>query len=388
MTTIIQTAQTSQTTGARTPQAGKAYDLAANAGQTTRIKAGNCQQFQLIDSTTQLAPKNLRSKRVGDDLEIYNAGNLSAQPDLIIEAYYSQTAALLGEQSNGDLRAYVNPSDSASKDLNQLIKNVNSPIGLSADSASAICAAPAPSDTGSLPNTAGLIGAGTLITSVLAWAAGKGDSGAAATTVIPNQPPIVSVGQSSVPKEGDALQGQTILTASAIHKDGSLPNTSRPIVFALAPNSDPKNHYAIDPATGAVTLTAAGAAWVNGGDNLPTLIVQAKDGTGTTTTVAMPATLTVNDAPVLSLSSPAIPVEGSAVAGQTVLTGNATDEEGNSVTYSLVAGSNAAGYYAINPVTGAVTLTAAGAALVNAGGSLPNIQVSASDGTAVTGHNS
>jgi flagellar basal body rod protein FlgG len=394
MTTLIQTVQTASNTSnaaAASAPTGKAYDLAANAGQTTRIKAGNCQQFQLIDSTTQLAPKNLRSKRLGDDLEIYNAGNLSAQPDLIIEAYYSQTANLLGEQAAGDLRAFVHTNDTASKDLNQLLNNTNSPIGLSADSASGICAPILPNNAAqainTIPsfNTAGSLGIGALLGSIAILASDNSPGKPTPPAPLSNQPPIVTFSSALAPKEGDASQGQTLLSASATHKDGSLPTTSRPIVFALAPNSDPQSYFAIDSATGTVTLTAAGAAHINGGGSLPALQVTANDGTGqSTASVAMPATTTVNDAPVLYLSSPTAPLEGSAIAGQAVLTASATDEEGSAITYSLVAGSNAAGYYAINPVTGAVTLTAAGAAHINAGGSLPAVQVSATDGAAVT----
>ena len=92
----------------------------------------------------------------------------------------------------------------------------------------------------------------------------------------------------------------------------------------------------------------------------------------------------VNDPPVLSLSTPPTLTEGAATAGQIISIASATDADGDAVTFSLTPGSAAAvsGFFAIDPVTGVVTLTAAGAAHVNAGSDLPDVAVSVSDGTA------
>ena len=91
----------------------------------------------------------------------------------------------------------------------------------------------------------------------------------------------------------------------------------------------------------------------------------------------------LNDAPVLTFASTtASIVENSATAGMLITDGNATDVEGDALTYSLTTGSAAlsSGYYLIDATTGAVTLTAAGATWVNAGNNLPIVSVTVSDG--------
>ena len=74
-------------------------------------------------------------------------------------------------------------------------------------------------------------------------------------------------------------------------------------------------------------------------------------------------------------------------SGATVGTVAATDPENNALTFSITGG-NSNGWYAINPTTGAITLTAAGAASVaNDYEQNPNTQtltVAVSDGTNTT----
>ena len=92
------------------------------------------------------------------------------------------------------------------------------------------------------------------------------------------------------------------------------------------------------------------------------------------------ASLPLNDAPVLSLTTPATPVEGSAAAGNLISTASATDEDTPQANLVFSLTNNPGGVYAI-AANGAVTLTAAGAALVNAGGDLPPVEVTVTDGT-------
>ena len=101
--------------------------------------------------------------------------------------------------------------------------------------------------------------------------------------------------------------------------------------------------------------------------------------TGTTAGASAPPSTASNNAPVLSLTAPPTLTEGAASAGQAITAASATDEDGDPLTYSL---NNTDGYYAINATTGLVTLTAAGAALVNAGSDLPPVSVTVSDGQA------
>lgn len=76
-----------------------------------------------------------------------------------------------------------------------------------------------------------------------------------------------------------------------------------------------------------------------------------------------------------------------AATGATLGTATATDPDGNAITFSITAG-NANSWFAIDPSTGVITLTAAGqASLANDFETTPNLQtltVSASDGSAAT----
>ena len=58
-----------------------------------------------------------------------------------------------------------------------------------------------------------------------------------------------------------------------------------------------------------MTLTALGAAQVNAGLDLPAVAVTVTDGISPVTgSVAVPVTTDINDAPVLSLTTPATPL--------------------------------------------------------------------------------
>ncbi|MBD3897837.1 cadherin repeat domain-containing protein, partial [Halomonas sp. ML-15] len=75
-------------------------------------------------------------------------------------------------------------------------------------------------------------------------------------------------------------------------------------------------------------------------------------------------------------------LEGLAEEGNEVATVTASsDPLGEGLTYGLTDGSDPNGYYTIDPATGTVTLTAAGAEHVNDGGDLPTVDVIATDGS-------
>ena len=108
------------------------------------------------------------------------------------------------------------------------------------------------------------------------------------------------------------------------------------------------------------------------------------DGSLTDTATLTITVSSVNDAPVLSFTNTLTNIaENSAMAGMVVTDANATDAEGEMLTYSL---NNMDGYYSIDPATGIVTLTQAGADWVKAGNDLPAVSVTVTDGTTpVTG---
>ncbi|WP_390342602.1 tandem-95 repeat protein [Variovorax boronicumulans] len=155
-----------------------------------------------------------------------------------------------------------------------------------------------------------------------------------------------------------------------------------------------------DPSHGTVTVNADGTytyvpnADFNGTDSFT---VTVSDGHGGTTTSTVNVTINpVNDAPVF-VDGGGTPVDSATgyvfgydenrTAGTVLGTVQATDVDSATVTYSILSG-NDNGYFAIDPLTGAISLTAAGAAaFVNdyeAGANAHSLVVGASDGTITT----
>lgn len=194
-----------------------------------------------------------------------------------------------------------------------------------------------------------------------------------------NDAPVLTVTLDNAVKNGitenSATEGMTIATSSATDEEGN------DLTYSLTDNTD--GYYAIDEATGKVTLTEKGANYVNAGNDLPNFTVQVSDGNSTASkAVDAPATTDVNDAPVLTLTPEAVVTsgftQGQANAGDLIATATATDEDGDKVTITLEGNDNPA-YFAIDEATGKITLTEAGAQFVNEGNNLPEITVKADD---------
>ena len=206
----------------------------------------------------------------------------------------------------------------------------------------------------------------------------SGSNSASCTAYVPatidvNDAPVLSLSTPPTLTEGTAVAGQIISTATATDEDKDV------LTFSLTNN--PGAVYAINATTGVVSLTAAGALQVNLGNDLPPVAVTVTDGIAPVSkSVNVPLTIDVNDAPVLSLSTPPTLTEGTAVAGQIISTATATDEDKDVLTFSLT--NNPGAVYAINATTGVVSLTAAGALQVNLGNDLPPVAVTVTDGIA------
>ncbi|QOF76727.1 tandem-95 repeat protein [Variovorax sp. 38R] len=155
-----------------------------------------------------------------------------------------------------------------------------------------------------------------------------------------------------------------------------------------------------DPAHGTVTVNPDGTYTYTPGANFngtDSFTVTVSDGHGGTTTSTVNVTINpVNDAPVFvdGGGTPVNTTDGyvfgydeNRPAGTVLGTVRATDVDSATVTYSILSG-NDNGYFAIDPVTGAISLTAAGAAaFVNdfeAGANAHSLVVGANDGTVTT----
>ncbi|MBA1291656.1 retention module-containing protein, partial [Pseudomonas japonica] len=99
--------------------------------------------------------------------------------------------------------------------------------------------------------------------------------------------------------------------------------------------------------------------------------------TNTGATGSLDLTVTaVNDAPTIAVTASTI-TENSAEAGTVAANFATNDVDGDAVTVDFTAGTNADGYYAI--IGSTVVLTAAGAAYVNAGNTLPEVDLTVRD---------
>ncbi|MEZ9893560.1 cadherin repeat domain-containing protein, partial [Vibrio lentus] len=96
-------------------------------------------------------------------------------------------------------------------------------------------------------------------------------------------------------------------------------------------------------------------------------------------------TVDVNDPLVITIDSIATLTEDAVSAGTQVAELSATDEDGGDIQFSLTDDTN--NYFNIDEDSGVVTLTAAGAAHVNAGNDLPDFNVKAESTTGNTSEN-
>ena len=147
---------------------------------------------------------------------------------------------------------------------------------------------------------------------------------------------------------------------------------------------DDTTNYAIDPTSGVITLTTAGAKIVNDGGDLPDYKVSAASSTGDTGSIIIDPTNTtdVDDGLTVTVDSQLASItEGTATTSTIVGDAESTNPDNSTITFSIDDTTN----YAIDPTSGVITLTTAGAKIVNDGGDLPDYQVSAASSTGDTG---
>ncbi|WP_392340697.1 retention module-containing protein [Moritella marina] len=172
--------------------------------------------------------------------------------------------------------------------------------------------------------------------------------------------------------EGSVDTDTSIATSATTAPDGGT------VTYAI----DDTTNYEINETTGEVTLTAAGVAIVEAGNDLPDFKVTATSTSGNTESQDVnPANTTdVDDGLALTVTPTTELVEGSVDTETTIATSATTDPDGGTVSYAIDDTTN----YKINETTGEVTLTAIGVAIVEAGNDLPNFNVTATSSSGNT----
>ncbi|WP_166637592.1 beta strand repeat-containing protein, partial [Halomonas ventosae] len=203
--------------------------------------------------------------------------------------------------------------------------------------------------------------------------------------VAQNDGPTIDVTAAPAFNENDAVAGQSVATFSASdEEDGALTASAGQVTFS--PGSNDAGYYAFDGEN--VVLTQAGVDAINAGTELPAVSLTATDSANATTQDSdTPSYVAQNDGPTIDVTAAPAFNENDAVAGQSVATFSASDEEdgaltagGGQVTFSP--GSNDAGYYAFDGEN--VVLTQAGVDAINAGTELPAVNLTATDSANAT----
>jgi hypothetical protein len=194
-------------------------------------------------------------------------------------------------------------------------------------------------------------------------------------TLVNDEAPTIKVTAADF-RENEAAEGDvagTYVTADAEGGD---------LTVSFTGDSNAAGYYVL--ANGRVELTSAGAAHVNAGGTLPAIELTVTDNGGLTGTgKETPEVTLVNDeAPTIKVTAADFR-ENEAAEGDVAGTYVTADAEGGDLTVSFTGDSNAAGYYVL--ANGRVELTSAGAAHVNAGGTLPAIELTVTDNGGLTG---
>ncbi|WCN13744.1 Ig-like domain-containing protein [Marinomonas mediterranea] len=165
--------------------------------------------------------------------------------------------------------------------------------------------------------------------------------------------------------EDSTVAGDTVATFSASDEDDT-------VTVGFTPGTNDDGYYAIDGTN--VVLTPAGEAYLDAGNELPEISLTTSGSDTDKTATATPTTNLVDDETVLTLNAVEV-TEDSTVAGDTVATFSASDED-DTVTVGFTSGTNDDGYYAIDGTN--VVLTPAGEAYLDAGNELPEISLTTS----------
>jgi hypothetical protein len=214
------------------------------------------------------------------------------------------------------------------------------------------------------------------------------ESAVASSAVIANEAPTIVVSATAFAEDDPAVTEGAIV-ASYVTTDDDGDNVSVAFTSGSSPTDESGAAlYTLDTASNEVKLTEAGAAFVNAGNDLPAVELTATDdGTGTLSSTGsdQPIVIKVNDAPTIELLANDFTEDDPSVIEDAVVASYETaDEEGDNVSVAFTSGgsptdASGAALYTLDTATNQVKLTSAGAAYVNAGNDLPEVQLTATD---------
>ncbi|TEW54819.1 hypothetical protein E2R68_06470, partial [Psychromonas sp. RZ22] len=208
-----------------------------------------------------------------------------------------------------------------------------------------------------------------------------GDNQASGTVTIVDNDTPPNVGEVTVGNVIDSIVEGTTNNTTVI----GIANVTNPDDLSITYVISDTDNYSIDPSTGVITLTDAGVLLVNSGNDLPDFTVEATSPnaiSGTSDVVNPADTTDVDDGLTVSVDNVISSItEGTADNNTVIAQASSTNPDNSDITYAISDETN----YVIDPVSGQVTLTPAGIALMNTGQDLPDFTVTATSSTGDTG---
>lgn len=191
-------------------------------GQALTIKAVEGARYQLVDKETTYGPENIRTSRIGKDLNISFEG--SNQTDVVIEDYYKATPegfnGLIGEAETGKFYEYI-PENASGLASVPMLSHSSQVVGMALGGAEVASSGAAVGVLAAGLFSPWLLGAGAL--GVAAAAGGGGGSVAANDTMPPTGQTgaLKAVAGSDSGKLGDNLTSVTKPTITGKAEAGS-----------------------------------------------------------------------------------------------------------------------------------------------------------------------
>jgi len=173
---------------------------------------------------------------------------------------------------------------------------------------------------------------------------GGADTATVTATIVDNIPPVVSNSDFTATLSEDASTGAAVFSITGTDDDGE----DSAITFAISGN----DKFEVDPTTGAVTLKSALDYETEPSETFNIFAID-EEGTRSEAEVVTVTVTDANDAPAITSGTTGADLNETALKGAAVYTTEATDPDGDTLTYSL-SGTDAASF-AISSA-GAVTL--------------------------------